>query len=88
MSIHHDSHRSPLADTFLSAGMGYVLSDLIIGGVETIARQIRRFRARQAERSLQRETERIVSELSPEMRHDIGWPGRYEQQKLRWDHWH
>jgi len=83
MSINNDSRPSPLADAFISAGMGQILSDLIIGGFETLSRRYRRFRARREEKRLQRETERTVSELSPEIRRDIGWPARYEQQKLR-----
>jgi len=87
MSIENNTRPSPLADAFLSAGMGQILSDLIIGGFETLSRHYNRYRVRKDEKRLSRETARAVSELSPEILRDIGWPARYEQQKLRRHYW-
>lgn len=38
---------------------------------------------RMRERRLEQETERLVSELPPHLRRDIGWPGAYYDRRRR-----
>lgn len=45
-----------------------------------------RYLGRMRERKMERETERLVSQLPRHLRRDIGWPGAYE--RIRNHHQH
>ena len=83
MSNRYYHSNSPFAGVFVEVGQGRVLSDLIFSGVKFLVDAYTRYRRRREEARLRRETLKAVSELSPEIRRDIGWPERFESQMAR-----
>jgi len=83
MSNRYYDSNSPFADVFIEVGQGLVLTDLIFSGVNFLVDAYNRFRQRREEARLRRDTLKAVSELSPELRRDIGWPERFEKQMAR-----
>lgn len=83
MSNRYYHSNSPFAGVFVEVGQGRVLSDLIFSSVKFLVDAYTGSRRRREEARLRRETLKAVSELSPEIRRDIGWPERFESQMAR-----
>ncbi|MEO4041617.1 hypothetical protein AAFN47_08445 [Hoeflea sp. CAU 1731] len=83
MSNRYYNSNSPFADVFIEVGQGRLLSDLIFSGVNFLVDAYNKFGQKREEARLRRDTVKAVSELSPELQRDIGWPERFENQMAR-----
>lgn len=80
MLKNQSTRHSPISGMVMEASQGSVISSAVSELVQRVIAVLKRANKRRQCRRLIRETYRAMEKLDERTLHDIGWPGRYEQQ--------